>query len=195
MRIPRWKTALVVLGAVGVLVAIPIAVSAVTQTFNDVPSTDWAYDDVEWLAANDLTNGCTSDGTLFCPDSPVTRREMAAFMHRLATKRVVNAGTIDGLDSNDFVMNTEWVTKSATFSSLAVGNPVFAEATCPKPKHVVSGGGLSIEGRLVMIASHPSSGDTAWTATWSNLGPTPLTSTVTTWALCEGPELRTLPLP
>ena len=187
-----WKIILIVVST-AMLIA-PLTAYATTSLFADVPDDHIFVNDINWMKTAGVTQGC-GDGTNYCPEANVTRGQMAAFMHRLATKRVVNAGTLDGRDSNDFVMNTEWVTKSATFSSLAVGSPVFAEATCPKPKHVVSGGGLSIEGRLVMIASHPSSGDTAWTATWSNLGPTPLTSTVTTWALCEGPELRTLPLP
>lgn len=103
--------------------------------------------------------------------------------------------TLDGKDSNDYVFNTEWVTKSITFLRLGAGNTVFAEAKCPNPKRVVSGGGLSIEGRLVIIGSHPSSGDTAWTAIWSNLEPNALASTVTAWALCEGTELAAIPWP
>lgn len=76
-----------------VLFLVPVAAIAVGPTFSDVPSTDWAYQDIEWLAANGLTNGCTADGTAYCPDNPVTRREMAAFTHRLATSKVVEAKT------------------------------------------------------------------------------------------------------
>ena len=81
MKIPRWKITLVVLGTVGVLVAIPLAVSAATQSFVDVPPTDWAYNDIQWLAEKGLTAGC-GDGTNFCPDGNVTRREIAVFNHR-----------------------------------------------------------------------------------------------------------------
>src|SRR5690606_13984500 len=39
--------------------------------------------DIEWLAATGVTRGCnppTNDR--FCPDGPVTRGQMAAFLHR-----------------------------------------------------------------------------------------------------------------
>ena len=34
------------------------------------------------LAAAGITKGCVADETKFCPHEPVTREEMAAFMHR-----------------------------------------------------------------------------------------------------------------
>ncbi len=40
-------------------------------------------DDINRLAAAGITKGCNPpDNTLFCPDDPVTRAEMAAFLHR-----------------------------------------------------------------------------------------------------------------
>ncbi len=39
-------------------------------------------DDIEILFANGITRGCNEAGTLFCPDKPVTRAEMAAFLVR-----------------------------------------------------------------------------------------------------------------
>ena len=187
-----WKIILIVVSTT--LLIAPLTAYATTSLFADVPNDHIFVNDINWMKTAGITNGC-GDGTNYCPNDDVTRGQMAVFMHRLATGRSVDAGTLDGRDSSDFVVNTQWVTKSTTFSSLAAGSPVFAEAKCPLPKHVVSGGGLSIEGRLVMISSYPSSGDTAWTATWSNLGPGSLTSTVTTWALCEGPELIAMPMP
>ena len=92
ISVSRRHLVFVLLAVVVLAVAIPVAVSAATQRFTDVPPTDWAYDDVEWLASAGLTNGC-GDGTAFCPDGDVTRREMAAFMHRLATSKVVDANT------------------------------------------------------------------------------------------------------
>lgn len=89
--------------AVFVLLLVPIAAFGVGPTFIDVPATDWAYTDIEWLAATGVTKGCAPDR--YCPDDPVTRREMAAFLHRLAIKRVVDAGTLDGHDSTDFTGN------------------------------------------------------------------------------------------
>ena len=36
--------------------------------------------DIEWLAAEGLTNGCNADGTQFCPDAPVSRGQLAGFL-------------------------------------------------------------------------------------------------------------------
>ena len=49
-----------------------------TATFNDVPTTDPAYQFVEALAASGITAGC--GGGAYCPDSPLTRRQMAVFL-------------------------------------------------------------------------------------------------------------------
>jgi hypothetical protein len=47
-------------------------------TFNDVPDTDFGYQYIEALAASGITGGC--GGGAFCPDNPVTRRQMAIFL-------------------------------------------------------------------------------------------------------------------
>jgi hypothetical protein len=61
------------LGAVAVLAAWP---------FSDVNPGDWFYNDVYWLSSNGITQGCTA--SQYCPNSYVTRAEMAAFLHREA---------------------------------------------------------------------------------------------------------------
>jgi hypothetical protein len=47
-------------------------------TFNDVPTTDPAFQYVEALASSGVSAGC--GGGNFCPDLPVTRRQMAVFL-------------------------------------------------------------------------------------------------------------------
>lgn len=49
-------------------------------TFYDVSITHWAYDWIETLYANGITGGCSSNR--FCPNSPVTRAQMAVFLLR-----------------------------------------------------------------------------------------------------------------
>jgi hypothetical protein len=49
-----------------------------TPSFNDVPVTDFGYQYIEALYASGITGGC--GGGNFCPDSPVTRRQMAIFI-------------------------------------------------------------------------------------------------------------------
>jgi len=47
-------------------------------TFSDVPASDFGYQFIEALARSGITGGC--GGTNYCPDSPVTRRQMAIFL-------------------------------------------------------------------------------------------------------------------
>ena len=49
-----------------------------TASFGDVPTTDFGFQFVEALAASGITGGCS--GGNYCPDSPVTRRQMAIFL-------------------------------------------------------------------------------------------------------------------
>ncbi|MGA9595276.1 MAG: S-layer homology domain-containing protein [Acidimicrobiia bacterium] len=95
-----WKAATLVLAALAVL-AVPVAVSA-ASSFVDVPDSNIFSGDIEWLASANVTQGCnppTND--MFCPTQNVTRQQMAAFMHRLATNQVVDAGTVQGLAPDD----------------------------------------------------------------------------------------------
>jgi hypothetical protein len=48
------------------------------QTFNDVPESDFGFEYIEALAASGITGGC--GGGNYCPDNPVTRRQMAIFL-------------------------------------------------------------------------------------------------------------------
>ena len=47
-------------------------------TFNDVPVNDPAFQFVEALVASGITAGCGAGN--FCPDAPLTRRQMAVFL-------------------------------------------------------------------------------------------------------------------
>ncbi len=51
-----------------------------TATFDDVPTTDPAFQFVEALAASGVTAGCGGDN--YCPDAPLTRRQMAVFLSK-----------------------------------------------------------------------------------------------------------------
>jgi hypothetical protein len=51
-----------------------------TATFNDVPTSDPAFQFVEALAASGITAGC--GGGNYCPDAPLTRRQMAVFLSK-----------------------------------------------------------------------------------------------------------------
>jgi hypothetical protein len=49
-----------------------------SATFNDVPTTDPAFQHIEALVASGITAGC--GGGNYCPDASLTRRQMAVFL-------------------------------------------------------------------------------------------------------------------
>lgn len=49
-------------------------------TFNDVPTSDGAFQFIEALVASGITVGC--GGGNYCPDAPLTRRQMAVFLSK-----------------------------------------------------------------------------------------------------------------
>jgi hypothetical protein len=53
---------------------------AATGDFSDVPLSYWAAPWIEQLAAEGITSGCGTG--IYCPDSPVTRAQMAVFLVR-----------------------------------------------------------------------------------------------------------------
>ncbi|MBF0371652.1 MAG: S-layer homology domain-containing protein, partial [Magnetococcales bacterium] len=48
--------------------------------FDDVAESHWAYDEIETLAFSGITSGCDSDN--YCPDTTLSRAEMAIFLLR-----------------------------------------------------------------------------------------------------------------
>ena len=51
--------------------------------FSDVPTDHLFYNDIAWLRAEGITFGCNPpDNTMFCPEDPVTRGQMASFLVR-----------------------------------------------------------------------------------------------------------------
>jgi len=52
-----------------------------TPSFADVPTDDQGYQFIEALKASGITAGC-GDGTTFCPDATLTRRQMAVFLSK-----------------------------------------------------------------------------------------------------------------
>ncbi|BAO45667.1 S-layer homology domain-containing protein [Thiolapillus brandeum] len=57
-----------------------ISPAPATATFSDVPTDHWAFQQIEALADSEITNGC--GGGNFCPDTAVTRAQMAVFLSK-----------------------------------------------------------------------------------------------------------------
>ena len=51
-----------------------------TGAFQDVPANYWAASWIEQLAAEGITGGCSTSPKLYCPNTPVTRDQMAVFL-------------------------------------------------------------------------------------------------------------------
>lgn len=65
---------------VRVVDALAVSPAPATATFNDVPTTHPFFKFIEALKASGITGGCSAAPPLYCPDSPVTRGQMAVFL-------------------------------------------------------------------------------------------------------------------
>jgi hypothetical protein len=75
--------------------------------FSDVPISNWAVGPIEQLYADGITLGCGLSPLRFCPDSNVTRAEMAIFLLRARFGPGYNPGSATGLVFAD-VPGTHW---------------------------------------------------------------------------------------
>ncbi len=62
---------------------------------------------IEFAAGAGITAGC-GDGSIYCPNDPVTRGQVGTFLHRLSgyasgVAPSVNADQVDGADASDFL--------------------------------------------------------------------------------------------
>jgi S-layer homology domain len=66
------------IGAMRIVYRLQVSPAPGQATFNDVPTSDPAFQFVEALAASGITAGC--GGGNYCPDASLTRRQMAVFL-------------------------------------------------------------------------------------------------------------------
>jgi hypothetical protein len=78
------------------------ATAVAATSFTDVPADHPFYTDITWLAAERITKGCNPPANdQYCPDDPVTRGQMAAFLTRALT--LTNPGTVTFTDDDGSV--------------------------------------------------------------------------------------------
>lgn len=75
----RHRRRLIVVAVAGLMLALPIAVSA-SHAFNDVPTSSTYHTTTARLVGAGITGGC--GGGNYCPNAAVTRGQMAAFLNR-----------------------------------------------------------------------------------------------------------------
>jgi hypothetical protein len=84
--------------------------------------------DIEWLAGTDLTSGCNAAGDRFCPETPITRAQLAAFLHRALGDSLAGDGTaIEFADTTDSVFKADIAWLAATGITKGCGPDTF----CP----------------------------------------------------------------
>jgi hypothetical protein len=62
--------------------ALQVSPAPSTASFDDVPTSHPWFQWIEALKASGITAGCSTSPSLFCPDAPVTRGQMAIFLSR-----------------------------------------------------------------------------------------------------------------
>lgn len=85
---------------------------------------------IQFAKSSGVSIGC-KDGTVFCPNDPVTRAEMATFLHRLSgqdpnTPPSVDADTVDGVHAASLLRPLTLYASVAADGSLVSGNAASA---------------------------------------------------------------------
>jgi hypothetical protein len=92
-----------------------LASSAVTTaTFTDVPTTYWAWSEIERLYAAGITSGCSTTPLSYCPENTVTRTQMAIFLERGMRGSTYTPPTGSGIVFADVPLGTwgiDWIEK------------------------------------------------------------------------------------
>jgi hypothetical protein len=104
-RFARVRRPAAIVGLIAVLIALPVAVSA-SHIFTDVPDSNTFHTTISNLYGARITTGCAPG--LYCPNDPVTRGSMSAFLNRGLGRAAADANLIDGDD---------WTTLDGTIAS------------------------------------------------------------------------------
>jgi len=130
-----------------VIVAIvPVTALAATSLFVDVPDSSTFVNDINWMKVNGVTKGCNPPAnTMYCPEANVTRQQMAAFMHRLAVNKVVDAKTAVNADKLNGMDSTALKAVAASTSMTATvggGGPAIVLGSVTGLDVPAAGGGI-----------------------------------------------------
>lgn len=73
-----------------VLAAAGTVAAQAEQRFDDVPTDHYAFDAINWMVDNQITGGCGDNN--YCPDQPLTRAHLAAFLYRASSSTFSGVG-------------------------------------------------------------------------------------------------------
>jgi hypothetical protein len=121
---------------------------------------------VAWLAGSGVTTGCTT--STYCPQAPVTRAQMATFLHRLSgqaagTPASVDAATVGGRTAQELAVVNGFA--RVTERQRRVDAVVDLEARCPSGTRVLGGGG-TIDGLYAQVSAAPTADGSGWAVVW-----------------------------
>ena len=145
---------------------------------------DKLFDRFAELATKGIAQGCGPDA--YCPDAPVTRGQMATFLHRASGNAPgiapsVNADTVDGLDSTQLGASGYEVVVGAPVTE--ANTVVVASATCPAGKKPVGGGGSTDAENFFITDSLPQN-QMNWTVRWESDNDATLPVTAQAFVIC-----------
>lgn len=155
MLSPVSRRATLVVALVAVLIGVPVAVFASHQ-FSDVPTGYLFHNDIDAVADAGVTSGC--GGGKYCPESFVTRGQMAAFMNRLGALAsdkppVVNADRVDGYHANA-TTRVAYNAASATVTGTQVAGRITATITAPSRGWIIISGSGYIYNESTELIAH-----------------------------------------
>lgn len=190
-RLRSARRPLTVIGLLVVIGLIGGSVALASHSFNDVPNTHTFHEDIEWMKDTGVTRGCNPPAnTEYCPDDFTTRGQMAAFFHRFAQAGVVDAATLDGLDSTEFVQNDGSGFEAALGASVYTNTdtdtwPAGADsqmaASCNAGDVLIGGGYQADVLEVNVVASYPEGED--WVVRGTS---TTVEATVIAYVICVG---------
>jgi hypothetical protein len=130
---PRRRRGLAVAGVVLaiVAVAVPVGVFAGHQ-FTDVPQSNTFHGSIDKIKTAGITAGCSA--TKYCPNDPVTRGQMAAFLTRAATRGGSFSASQVAIDGDgELVVSADIVTPGSGFVFVTVDAMAYTDDTtgCP----------------------------------------------------------------
>jgi hypothetical protein len=126
----------IVLGLVVAMGAVSATVVWASNSFADVPSSNFHHGNIGLIANAGITSGCQANPPEYCPQDPVTREQMATFMARLGGlgnhPPVADAATLEGFGKQNYVFgpdpDTTLVDQSTSFT-LNGGAPSECDST------------------------------------------------------------------